>query len=348
MSFNGSGVFSISTSGQPVVDGTTISATVFNALTADLATGLSTAILKDGTQTTTARIPFAAGISSTLVTDATSTTTGSIITAGGISTQKALWVGGLANIAGYLTFSANGYSNGADAQVSKSAGSGLTLQGATGTINDFLLVNPGGTLDILKVPTGTTNVFVNSKLGVGLAPTYALDVERSTAGIVARFIGDSSHPYLYITGDSTSMYLSTDTSLATSIGFDETNDAIRVWTGNVQRLTLTTTAFSTTLPFTATGGFKTASGTTASIATATPTTIFSAAAAGRYNVFTYLSNAGSIYCASATVMSDGTNCRITADNGANATLTLSGTNVQVTQTSGVNNIMTYTYTYQSA
>jgi len=62
VSYSG-GVFSINTSGQPVVAGTTISASVFNALTADLATGLSTCILKDGTQTTTAAIPFAFGIS---------------------------------------------------------------------------------------------------------------------------------------------------------------------------------------------------------------------------------------------------------------------------------------------
>jgi len=61
MSFNGSGTFSINTSGQPVVTGTTISASVFNALTADLATGLSTCMLKDGTQTATAGIGFYAG-----------------------------------------------------------------------------------------------------------------------------------------------------------------------------------------------------------------------------------------------------------------------------------------------
>ena len=38
--------------------GTVISSTAFNALTADLATGLSTCILKDGTQTLTANIPM--------------------------------------------------------------------------------------------------------------------------------------------------------------------------------------------------------------------------------------------------------------------------------------------------
>lgn len=60
MSYNGAGVFSINTSGQPVVAGTTISAATFNTLTADIATGLSTCLLKDGTQTVTADIPMAA------------------------------------------------------------------------------------------------------------------------------------------------------------------------------------------------------------------------------------------------------------------------------------------------
>lgn len=58
MSFNGSGVFSINSAGQPVVDGTTITATAFNTFTADIATGLSTAICKDGQTTVTANIPF--------------------------------------------------------------------------------------------------------------------------------------------------------------------------------------------------------------------------------------------------------------------------------------------------
>ena len=103
MSYNGSGTFQINTSGQPVVTGTSISSTVFNALTADLATGLSTAITKDGQTTTTARIPFALGINSTLVTDATNTTSGSIITAGGVGIAKALYVGTTANVAGAVT-----------------------------------------------------------------------------------------------------------------------------------------------------------------------------------------------------------------------------------------------------
>lgn len=61
MSFNGSGTFVVNSTGQPVVTGTVISSTVFNAFTADVATGLSTAICKDGQQTCTAGVPFYAG-----------------------------------------------------------------------------------------------------------------------------------------------------------------------------------------------------------------------------------------------------------------------------------------------
>lgn len=57
MSFS-SGTFTINSTGNPVVTGTTISSTWANALTSDLATGLSTCVLKDGTQTLTANIPI--------------------------------------------------------------------------------------------------------------------------------------------------------------------------------------------------------------------------------------------------------------------------------------------------
>jgi len=58
MSYNGSGTFNINTAGQPVVTGTTITSTAFNLLTADLATGLTTALTKDGQSTPTANIPM--------------------------------------------------------------------------------------------------------------------------------------------------------------------------------------------------------------------------------------------------------------------------------------------------
>lgn len=63
MAYNGSGTFVINSAGQPVVTGTVISSTVFNAFTADIATGLSTAVTKDGQTTTTGLVNFALGLS---------------------------------------------------------------------------------------------------------------------------------------------------------------------------------------------------------------------------------------------------------------------------------------------
>lgn len=56
MSFNGTGIFVINTPGQPVVTGTTITSTAFNALTTDLGNGLTNCLTKDGQSTPTANI----------------------------------------------------------------------------------------------------------------------------------------------------------------------------------------------------------------------------------------------------------------------------------------------------
>lgn len=76
MSFNGSGTFVINSTGQPVVTGTVISSSTFNSLTADLGTGLSTAITKDGQTTTTAKIPFAQGLSAAVASNFAAGTVG--------------------------------------------------------------------------------------------------------------------------------------------------------------------------------------------------------------------------------------------------------------------------------
>jgi hypothetical protein len=159
MSYNGSGTFNINSAGQPVVAGTVISATAFNALTADLGVGLSTAITKDGQTTTTARITFAQGVTSSLTTDSTSTSTGSIITAGGVGIAKALFVGTTLNVTGASTLAAiTGTFNGTVGATTPAAGTFTTLT-TSSTITDN-----GGTANGVTYLNGSKVVTSGSAL----------------------------------------------------------------------------------------------------------------------------------------------------------------------------------------
>ena len=206
MSYNGSGTFQINTSGQPVVAGTVISSTAFNALTADLAPGLSTAITKDGQTTTTARIPFAAGINSSLTTDSTNSTSGSIITAGGVGIAKALYVGTTANVAGAVTLQSTLGVTGvatfsaapiyssltASSAVATDASKALVSVTNTGTGNNVLATSPtittptlsgdtiAGTINGLTVGKGAGAVATNTAVGASAIAATAT-ATRSTA-----------------------------------------------------------------------------------------------------------------------------------------------------------------------
>ena len=248
MSYNGSGTFQINTSGQPVVAGTVISSTAFNALTADLATGLSTAITKDGQTTTTARIPFAAGISSTLVTDSSSVSTGSIITAGGAGIAKNLYVGANANVAGTLgvtgvaTFSAAPiYSSlTASSAVATDASKALVSVTNTGTGNNVLATSPTLVTPILGTPqsgtvtnlTGTASININGTVGATTANTGAFTTVLvnttsnisagakifavgSGVGIAVGYgTGSSEYRHLYMNSGDGTLYFFNDTNFA--------------------------------------------------------------------------------------------------------------------------------------
>jgi len=194
VSFNGSGTLQINSSGQPVVTGTVISSTAFNALTADLATGLSTCVTKDGQTTTTARILFAQGISSTLTTDATSATTGSIITAGGISTQKALWVGTTSRHVGATQFDAAITYGGVTLSNAVTGTGNMVLSASptlTGTLTAATITASGAVTGTRFTPTATGNN------GIGLAGAGSPGIYVNGTTEAARF--DTSGRFLVAT-----------------------------------------------------------------------------------------------------------------------------------------------------
>lgn len=97
MSLNGLGQFIVNSTGNPTVSGTTISTSWANALTADLATALSTAVYKDGQQTMTANIPFSAFKATGL---GVATILGDALSFGNAATVAALTATGLTDISG--------------------------------------------------------------------------------------------------------------------------------------------------------------------------------------------------------------------------------------------------------
>jgi hypothetical protein len=103
MSFNGSGTFLINSAGQPVVTNTIISSTAFNALTADIGTGLSTCLTKDGQTTPTANIELG-GFK--LVNVGAPTLSGDALSFGNAATVSNLTATGTLNVSGASTIAA--------------------------------------------------------------------------------------------------------------------------------------------------------------------------------------------------------------------------------------------------
>jgi len=274
VSYNGSGTFVINTAGQPVVTGTVISSTAFNALTADLGTGLSTAITKDGQTATTARIPFAAGINSTLVTDSASTVTGSIITAGGVGIAKALYVGTTANFGGVATYSAQPIFSSltASSAVATDASKGLVSVTNTGTGNNVLATSPTLVTPALGTPsalvgtniTGTataftaSNVTTNANLtGMVTSVGNAASLGSFTSAQLLGALTDETGTGAAVFATSPTLTNPTVTSYVESvvaIGTVTSSSTLSLTSGTVQTATLTaSTACTFTMP-TATAG----------------------------------------------------------------------------------------------
>jgi len=248
MSYNGSGTFNINTTGQPVVAGTVISSSAFNSLTSDLATGLTTAITKDGQTTTTARITFAQGFTSSLTTDSSSVSTGSIITAGGVGIAKALFVGTTANVAGAVTlggiatFSAQPIFSSltASSAVATDASKGLVSVTNTGTGSNVLGTSPTITNPLITEIRETATVSATAATGTiqfdALTQVVLYYTTASSGNFTVNFRGNSgtSLDSVMSTGQSLSatfLVTNTGTAYYNSVVTIDGNSVTPKWQG---------------------------------------------------------------------------------------------------------------------
>jgi len=248
MSYNGSGTFQINTSGQPVVTGTVISSSAFNALTADLATGLSTAITKDGQTATTVRIPFAQGINSSLTTDTTSGSTGSIYTAGGIGITKALYVGTTLTYGG-VTLSAS--VTGTGKMVLDNTPTLITpvLGVATATSINKVAFTAPATAATLTIADGAT-LATSGAYSLTLTATAATNVTFPTTGTLATLAGSEAFTNKTLTNPTVTNYVET----LQAVGTVGSTSTLALTNGTVLTATLTaSTPCTFTMP-TATAG----------------------------------------------------------------------------------------------
>lgn len=152
-----------------MVTGSVISSTTNNNTNSDLATGLSTCILKDGTQTTTAIIPFTTGISTPSSTFALINTTATTVNAFG-GTTAALNMG---NATGTTTILGATFIAGKVTITQPATAATLTIA------NNGSLITSGA-FAVTLTATGTTNVTLptsgtlatTAQVGGGLLAAY--------------------------------------------------------------------------------------------------------------------------------------------------------------------------------
>ena len=236
MSYNGSGTFNINTAGQPVVTGTVISSTAFNALTADLGTGLSTAITKNGQTTVTANIPFN-GYKLTGI--AVATASGDALSYGQAATVSTLTDSALtsgrvpyASTAGLFVDSANLTFNGTT----------LTAAGFSGPISGVVTstsITDSGLTSGRVTYAGTGGLLKDSAnltfSGTALTITGSLNVSLGSAGTIASFSDGIAQTIQIFTATGYAGFLNANNGDIVFRNYNNTSDFLRITNaGNLQ------------------------------------------------------------------------------------------------------------------
>ena len=240
MSYNGTGTFNINTAGQPVVTGTTITSTAFNLLTADLATGLTTALTKDGQTTPTANIPMGtfkitglgAGSAATdaaqygqLQAGATTiaTVTGTDTLTGSLTPVLGAYATG--NLFSFVA--ANTNTGAATINLNSLGAKSITKQGSTALVagdivsgqvylieydgTRFQLINPtssspSGILPIANGGTGTTGTTVNLTVDGTNAVGFLNIPQNAQTGSYTMVLADSGKHIYHASGAGAATY----------------------------------------------------------------------------------------------------------------------------------------------
>ena len=228
MSFNGSGTFLINSSGQPVVTGTTISSTAFNALTSDLGSGITNCLTKDGQSTPTGNIKMGAF---KLTNVGVATTTGDALSYGNTATLDAttlsstLAVTGATTLAstlgvtGATTLSSTLAVTGATTLSSTLAVTGATTLSSTLTVANLTTINSGSSSLGLVVTTQTSGSYCIQTNPISQSGTYYAMQFRAAGTQVGGINSDAS---------TTTYNTSSDERLKDFIGAYSADDALSI------------------------------------------------------------------------------------------------------------------------
>lgn len=215
MSRNGSGTYSLP-AGQPVVTGTVIDSTIFNAFTADIAAAMTASIAKDGQTTPTANLPMGT-FKHTGVADATVRT--QYASAGQVQDGSLRYIGAIAGvdtITGTAIPSGLAYTTGQDF-IFLPAGSNT----GAATIN----LNALGAKNIVKGSTGAALAAGDLVLNVPARIAYngtSFYLQNPATNAAGAFLADTgavgTPSYSFVVDTDTGMYRSAANQLAFAAG----------------------------------------------------------------------------------------------------------------------------------
>ena len=170
-----------------IAGGGTISGTASIATTALTASSADNLLVRNTltaqtlvVQTITSSVDFVTGSTrfGSLLAN-THTFTGSVLVSGSVTSQGGFILGNSATIAPTGSI---GYNNAI----------GVFIYGKSGSEADFRLYNRDG-LTAMSVVAGTQNINFNGNVGVGISPSYKLDINRGSSGVVLNLEGTNAY-----------------------------------------------------------------------------------------------------------------------------------------------------------